>query len=159
MWKIAISSFLLLFLAPLAAWADASDTDYPNDDDTVYYTCDDFCARVTACETPCVETDCATFCEQMPSSLIYCTELTDCPVFNACVCESDDDTYTLPDDDSAGDDDDDDAQTGGDDDNDNNNDDNGGCRIAGRSEGAGLTFVMLAVGLSALALSLRKSGR
>ncbi|NLH50890.1 MAG: hypothetical protein GX444_20125 [Myxococcales bacterium] len=164
MWKFAALAFLTVLLAPVLTWADAADTDV--DDDTVNYTCDDFCARVSACSPACVQIDCQTFCEQMPSTLIYCTELTDCTAFDACVCETDDDSPVADDDDgSPGGDDDDDEAGGGDDDvaggtdddNDNDNDDDNGCRVAAHTDGAGLTFVMLAVGLAALAFSLRKN--
>ncbi|NLH50888.1 MAG: hypothetical protein GX444_20115 [Myxococcales bacterium] len=134
--KLSLFTVALYFLCLGGlAWADSADTDYGPSPEEV--TCDDLHTQAEACQPSCIDlnhytSDCLGSFNSEKLGTCYGYET--CAEFNACFCDAKK---------NSSDDDDDD-------------DDGCGCVIGGGADGAGLAFAMLALGLAALAVSLRK---
>ncbi|MCZ7586266.1 MAG: MYXO-CTERM sorting domain-containing protein [Deltaproteobacteria bacterium] len=174
---LAMFSFLavIVFGCTTMVMADSADDDWwddDSDDDVAAPSCDDVCSMAVFCETPCLPSNgCVEACEStLTESDRTCIWLEDCEAINNCLCPSgtvdddadDDASDDDADDDAAGGSDDDAADDDGnpDDDNDDNDDDDDGCGCSvtsGKASGFALPVGMLAIGILAFGLGLRRS--
>ena len=127
-----------LLLAPALALGDGAppDDDRSDDDSRPSITCNEFCHAAETCYTDCVPYDCASYCSENPilTSIGCVVDSKTCSSFNKCLCGS-----------IAFDDSDDESGSK----------DSSGCGVISGKTDILLPAIMLMIGLSALAYSLK----
>lgn len=103
-----IGFLTMVLCAVLIVGFSCGDDDDDTDDDQIGQgDCEEICAMVAECDTPCIDGDCLTQCrEELSLNDLECAALSSCTNFNDCLCGDGDDDDETEDDDTGDDDDD-----------------------------------------------------
>jgi len=126
-----MEKILLVSAVALLVFPSLLFADYAPDDDTEYFEghdCQDICDAAEFCRSECYHGDCDSFCAGPTIATAACLDAENCDELEKCLCAAEVD-----------------------------DDDDGGCDVSHSETGSALTFLMLAVGLLALWLSIGKT--